>query len=61
MAVDAGESLYVVQQALGHKRASTTERYAHLRDDPVRAMVERLAERMTKPAASDDEEHRPLH
>ena len=46
MAVDAGESLYVVQKALGHSRASTTERYAHLRDDPVRAMVERLGVRI---------------
>ncbi len=49
MAVDAGESLYVVQKALGHKRASTTERYAHLRDDPVRAMVERLGNRISGP------------
>lgn len=57
MAVDAGESLYVVQKALGHKRASTTERYAHLRDDPVRAMVERLGDRIApgKPAAVNDQ------
>lgn len=57
MAVDAGESLYVVQKALGHKRATTTERYAHLRDDPVRAMVERLGDRIdpAKPAAVNDQ------
>lgn len=60
MAVDAGESLYVVQKALGHKRASTTERYAHLRDDPVRAMVERLADRMMKMAPSDEEERQEV-
>jgi integrase len=54
MAVDAGESLYVVQKALGHRRSSTTERYAHLRDDPVRAMVERLSDRMTKSGDHDD-------
>lgn len=53
MAVDAGESLYVVQKALGHKRASTTERYAHLRDDPVRAMVERLGNRISAPKNAD--------
>lgn len=42
IAVGAGESLYVVQRALGHKKATTTERYAHLRDDPVKAMVDRV-------------------
>ncbi len=45
-AVEAGESLYVLQRALGHKKAATTQRYAHLRDDPVQAMVERVGERM---------------
>jgi integrase len=44
IAVGAGESLYVVQRALGHKKSSTTERYAHLRDDPVRAMVDRVGD-----------------
>lgn len=44
IAVGAGESLYIVQRALGHKKASTTERYAHLRDDPVRAMVDRIGD-----------------
>ena len=61
MAVDAGESLYVVQKALGHRRASTTERYAHLRDDPVRAMVERLADRIVKPARAGDEQRHSNH
>ncbi|MEQ1707978.1 MAG: site-specific integrase [Terricaulis sp.] len=45
-AVEAGESLYVLQRALGHKKAVTTQRYAHLRDDPVQAMVERVGERI---------------
>lgn len=31
-----GESLLVVRSLLGHKRVSTTERYAHLGDDPVK-------------------------
>jgi integrase len=36
-----GESLLIVKTLLGHKRSSTTERYAHLGDDPVRRAVER--------------------
>lgn len=61
MAVDAGESLYVLQKALGHKRASTTERYAHLRDEPVHAMVDRLAARITNTQAPAPEENPDLH
>jgi len=43
MAVASGESLYVVQRALGHKNITTTQRYAHLRDDPLLQMVGRVA------------------
>lgn len=32
----SGESLLVVRSLLGHKRVATTERYAHLSDDPVK-------------------------
>jgi integrase len=32
----SGESLLVVKSLLGHKNIATTERYAHLADDPVR-------------------------
>jgi len=35
--VNAGYSLYVVGKTLGHKHASTTQRYAHVRDDVARA------------------------
>lgn len=38
-----GESLLVVRSLLGHKRASTTERYAHLGDDPVKRAADRAA------------------
>ncbi|MBU6407888.1 MAG: tyrosine-type recombinase/integrase [Alphaproteobacteria bacterium] len=55
LAVGAGESLYVVQRALGHSKASTTERYAHLRDDPVRSMVERVGGMIDKAAAGAEE------
>lgn len=38
-----GESLLVVRSLLGHKRASTTERYAHLGDDPVKRAANKAA------------------
>jgi len=33
----SGESLLIVRSLLGHKNLATTERYAHLGDDPVKA------------------------
>lgn len=44
LAVLGGVPLYHVGKALGHKQASTTERYAHLADDPVRAVAEMIGE-----------------
>jgi integrase len=43
VAVQGGESLFVVGKLLGHSNARTTERYAHLAPDPVRAAAERAA------------------
>jgi integrase len=45
-AVADGNSLYLIGKALGHKQARTTEIYAHLADDPVRAVAERTAARI---------------
>ena len=42
-AVANGASLFLVGKALGHTQATTTERYAHLADDPVRAVAESVA------------------
>ncbi len=39
-----GESLLVVRSLLGHKNVATTERYAHLGDDPVKRAADRTAE-----------------
>lgn len=36
VAVGAGVSLYLTGKIIGHRRMSTTQRYAHLADDPVR-------------------------
>ena len=39
----SGESLLVLRSLLGHKRVATTERYAHLSDDPVKGAADRTA------------------
>jgi len=44
--VAGGDSLFIVGSILGHKRASTTERYAHLSDDPRRAAMDRIGARI---------------
>lgn len=40
-----GASLALIGKALGHASSRTTERYAKLSDDPLRAMSERLSDR----------------
>lgn len=42
-AVEGGAPLYTVGQLLGHARPITTQRYAHISDDPKRAVVEAVA------------------
>ena len=37
-----GESLHMTGKLLGHSQAQTTQRYAHLADDPVKAATERV-------------------
>lgn len=44
--VVGGDSLYLVGKLLGHAQAHTTQRYAHLGDDPIRAAAERIAGRI---------------
>jgi integrase len=38
----AGLSLPIIGRLLGHTQAATTQRYAHLMDDPLRAATERV-------------------
>ncbi len=45
-AVASGDSLYLVGKILGHQQASTTQRYAHLSDDPLRAVADRTAKKI---------------
>jgi hypothetical protein len=44
--VSGGDNLYLVGKVLGHRQSRTTERYAHLKDDPLRAVANRTAERI---------------
>ena len=43
VAVAGGDSLYLVGKVLGHQQTSTTERYAHLADDPLKAVADKTA------------------
>jgi len=42
VAVSANYTLPMIGKLLGHSQARTTQRYAHLHDDPVRQASERL-------------------
>lgn len=46
VAVAAGVGLFLTGKILGHLRASTTERYAHLADDPVRQANDTIGRRI---------------
>jgi integrase len=46
MGVAGGSSLLIVGKLLGHSQASTTERYAHLADDPVRQAADAIGSRI---------------
>ncbi len=39
-----GASLFLIGKALGHSQSQTTERYAHLRDDPLHALAAGVGE-----------------
>lgn len=39
-----GASLFLIGRALGHSQSQTTERYAHLRDDPLHALAAGVGE-----------------
>ncbi|MCW6513101.1 tyrosine-type recombinase/integrase, partial [Lichenifustis flavocetrariae] len=45
-AVADGATLFVVSKILGHKQARTTEIYAHLHDDPLKAVADRTGARI---------------
>ena len=54
-AVADGNSLYLIGKVLGHKQARTTEIYAHLADDPIRAVADRTAARIAAAMSRTDQ------
>jgi len=46
--VSSGMSLAIVGRLLGHTNPMTTQRYAHLADEPLRAAAEVMADKMSK-------------
>lgn len=46
--VSSGMSLAIVGRLLGHTNPMTTQRYAHLADDPLRAAAEVFGQKMSK-------------
>jgi integrase len=57
VAVSAGASLYLTGALLGHRKATTTERYAHIAADPLKTLAADVGKRIaaamgerTKPA-----------
>ena len=55
VAVAGGDSLYLVGKVLGHRQASTTMRYAHLSDDPLRAVADRTARQIASAMSSKND------
>jgi integrase len=55
-AVADGNTLFMVGKVLGHKQARTTEVYAHLTDDPLRAVADRTAARIAAAMKGSDGE-----
>lgn len=54
-AIDEGESLYVVGRALGHRKAATTERYAHIRATLAQRVASSVGTKMAALAKKADE------
>jgi integrase len=55
-----GESLLVVKSLLGHARIATTERYAHLSDDPVKRAADRTSGDISSWLKGDETSVTPL-
>jgi integrase len=55
-----GDSLYIVGKLLGHNQAHTTQRYAHLADDPVKAAADRISSQIKAAMGGKSAEVVPL-
>ncbi len=56
VAVQGGESLFIVGKLLGHRNVATTQRYAHMAPDPALAAAERAAGRIAAAMTGDGAE-----
>jgi integrase len=56
VAAGLGEGLPIIGKLLGHTQAQTTERYAHLAADPVKAATERVGAAITEMMNGESEE-----
>lgn len=48
LGVAGGEGLVLIGKLLGHEHIVTTNRYAHLSDDPLQAAADRISTRMAE-------------
>src|SRR5262249_52966725 len=58
MAVTSGHTLPMIGKLLGHAQAATTERYAHLADDPVKAANEKIGAALAEAIAGPKRKRR---
>ena len=54
VAAGAGDSLILIGALLGHRSQATTQRYAHLSDDPLRAAADRTSGRIAAAMGAKD-------
>jgi integrase len=60
VSASGGESMLVLRTLLGHTRVATTERYAHVADDPVRRAADRTSDDIAAWLATIDMPVTPL-
>jgi integrase len=53
VAASGKESLLVIGRLLGHSRAATTQRYAHLADDPLQSAADRISSKISSAMNKD--------
>ena len=53
----SGLSLHMIGRLMGHTQASTTQRYAHLADDPLRAATAKMGEVFDRVTDKSDQEN----
>jgi len=60
VAASSGMSLPMIGKLLGHTQAATTQRYAHLADNPIRAANEKIGQRIASAMSGKNTEPKSL-